>query len=484
MKRKRHNANVNCNTDIINPKKKVIINATNEISKIMKERTGYEERVQSQVALHDDTTGLCVTTSFYVTKDKKIKYCFKTVYSWVWLLCHPEEGHPDYKISKTQWNKIPMVANKALFKRDRVKQRIKLEEILKDLIKGDDCKDKHLRALLDKYGDNPEFKLPNKDEIRIFSVDFINVNASKGDLIFYKSFHANASQSLPSFVQHIDYLPHSLVSENCRELLSQRYKEFKRCSQTLGAGSGRQPKIEEEYYEKKYPLKYPRLPNDSYTNASLGKITFDSIPRRDVYEKDIISENDKTMLEQKGYLVIKMEKVLDTKEYKQWMNLVDNAITSISDFFNYAILERNGITNKRFNFSNRYDKVWDALTGENECAKIFGEQFKKILYISKKSKDGKGRTFCGTAQGGNGMVTKSFGMGHATNLYRNPKVLKLTCSKFVVRCFQILYGQTEVHNCTDRFRVKCGTGNPLDDKKPRTNIMPIHEDRLAPKCLL
>ena len=479
-----------------NKRAKINSNAHEYVKNKMSARLGPDSRVQGQVQMFGDigpnatpeNTGLYVITSNYVKQTEEsesvvVVDCFDKVYNWIWLFSHPTKGLKSYRITQKAWNKVPVLLNKKLYKQDKRGVMV-LQTLIRNLCRGEDCQDKELKALWKSYGNRDEFKLPSYTEMSHINVYMRHVKACRGDLIFYKSFHGNSSIELPACVQHLDYIPHKQIGKNSKNILKNRYSQLKTNPTSLIPTKSSAADIQMMYFKSLDEFntgvpELPEIPDDPYVSASLGKTEYKSIPTHQLYERDIVTKEDKNTLKKRGYVVIPMRERLPKIEYTEWIGKVKAALKDFGKFFNWAILERNGVTDKSFDLENRQDPTWDLLRGEAKCKETLGLKLKKILYMSKKTKTGDIK-FCGTAQGGNGMCTKTCGMGHATNYFRSTESLSVSSSKYVVRCFQQLYNETEVHNCTDRWRLKVGTGNDIDNLRPKTNIMPCHEDRLAP----
>ena len=443
--------------------------AIERLRDILDRRVSYKQRVQGQVAMQDGPTGLGVLYA----ETGGGHACTYLIEPWIHLISHPVHGLEGYRLSMKAYTSIPFFVSKKLWRRPRYDEpAIYLEVLINRWIStSPDELSEEERTFFLRWRD--EYELPTCKECHV-KIEIRHVEAKKGDIVLYRTFHCNASTKDVACVHHLDYVPYEPTEENLA-LFRQVYEQRKKKSHSVGQGSGNKPTIENEYYEEcgvnGEPLPMPTHP---VARAALGRDSWEGVYKSTFNPFSAIIPSDKKRLETAGHLVITPREYY--RNYEQWYTLVDEALEEFEDFFNYALFGRLGIEDKRLSFDNRRDPLWTILRGEAECLKLLGDR--KFLNIAKKDK-GEWR-HAGTAQGGQSNVTKMCGMGAATNFYRGAASLKLSSHFFVASIFQCLYGTVHVHNCCERWRVKAGTGIIRDNEFPRSNVMPFHSDTRPP----
>jgi hypothetical protein len=310
-----------------------------------------------------------------------------------------------------------------------------------------------------------------------------HIYAKRSDLVFYHGFHFNVSTSQPAIVMHLDYLPIDPTPSTNR-VLQEVYEERAKESIPVNAGTGNRTDIEKEYYKVKG---MPPMPEDDLAQTVLGNKSWQWF---DENHKDFFADkwgvansqkfvNFRKQLYEQGYVVIHPSDVWDYHpDAMSYYEVADCALFEFADFFNYAMFGRLG-REEKIKFDDRGDKMWDILSSTKKCEEIMGD--KHFMNIAKKDEDGKWQ-HSKTAQGGQTNVAISHGMGQATNFVRGEYALQLSCHRFVVEAFQQLYQHRYLHNCCERWRVKCGVSDLKADIFPKYNLMPIHIDVEPEAC--
>lgn len=436
-------------------------------------------RIQGQITFQNGYTGLGMLVGQYGDKT----YCTWAISAWLCAIIHPEHGLSKYKVPMKHYNSIPMYAPAPLMARLNKGPNVQLQTELSIIY--------HVMTdpeslLAKQYPEHVKLaqqywsgEMILKEAPKVF---VSHVCACYGAMVFYHGFHFNVSCHDPTIVMHLDYLPFA-PSQEADQVLEKVFNERSCKSYNIHPGKSNEPIVENELYNA---TKLPPLPNDELSETALGKRSWrEYIKSHPKYLPELWNHNLTACLKEhrqelydRGYTVFhpKFYWTIDDRTV-DYNILVDRALKEFEGFFNYALFERVG-RSERLSFDDRSDKLWSILRGQKECEAIIGN--KHFMNLATKCDDGKWHHPIIT-QGGNGNVTIMCGMGHATNFYRGEHSLRLSCHEFVITVFQHLYNHVSVHNCCERWRVKCGVdkpdaGNHNVDHHPKYNMMPIHID--------
>lgn len=431
-------------------------------------------RIQGQITFQDGPTGLGLVVGVY----RDGTHCTNVISAWLCAIMHPVDGLPDYKATQREYDAIPMYAHKRLVAKTSHKnsKQIRLQDELELIYNiGDECAKKE-RPLIEKLHPHHARLVSKywKGDMVLKSPPFVflkHVCAPRGAMVFYHGFHFNVSCAEPKVVMHLDYLPFEPTLE-AAQVLSKVYEERSVKSIANNRGRSNYCDLENEYYGI---TGMPGLPVSPLAETVLGGKSWNSFMASHPLYLGVISHSDlkRKQLHEQGYLVVDPEvEWADDSNLESYRLYVKEALAEFERFFNWVLFKRLG-RSEHLSFENRGDKLWDIMRSQEECEKQMGN--KHFLNLATKNQDGVW-VHDPVTRGGAGCVTKSSGMGHATNFMRGYAMNCLSCHPYVVMTFQKLYDHIAVHNCAERWRVKCGTGDPASDKVPRDNIMPIHID--------
>lgn len=383
------------------------------------------------------------------------------VHNIIHLLTHPNAGHRDYKSTSTNYNNIPFNVPKALWKSRG--GTLVLQHVITQWQKKE-FTDKELERVYNQYKDDSLFDL---GESRVW-VQLKMIRANFGDLVFFKTFHGNASSAAPRLALIIDYVPDyyldRVLPRYTKRLTTKQLTDgvrtiLEKKSVSFGTGTGRSPYLEEEYLKL--------IQKETVTVPDTTRIICDT---------NVITDEDVQTLDEFGSVVISMRDRLGTAEHTEWLKLCKEAMDEFSGFFNYSVFGRVGLS-KAFDFKNWDDDLWKVLSGRSYAEKILGSRYKYIANRSQTDWKTGETKFSKTAQGGQALVTLLYGMGLATNACRLPAQLKLNSSDIIINAFKRMYSTDTVYNCYDRWRLKPGHYKGCLGSKPLYNVMPLHDDR-------
>lgn len=444
------------------------LNAVRAVAEAMDARTC---RYQVQIAAQTGATGLYVVVGY--TNPSRRLACTYMINPWIALVGGIFDSESVPKFLDKRYSKLYM----------RGKPNISIEEDLRLLqkIRNGDAMTRKLNASLSKLWDTygKFYPLPHGESV---TVVLEHVHAKRNDIVVYKNaFHGNAACSTPRIVIHQDALPHGNTDAE-RDMLLKAFEAF-RDGEQHGLDYGkhnRSAQVELEMYRarKKEGVDawLPEMPQEERQKCYMGELDWDacSVGKEPVFS-GLITQQDRDRLEAHGYIVIDTNERLEHEDYLDWRMHVELALYELEHAFNYALFESRGLTDKSkywLSFDDDEEKrtteLWQALSDQTACERILGERF--FMNIKR------GGTHVKTAQGGNGMCTKSCGMGFATNATRGKAQLSLGCHEVLISMFQELYETPYVYNTHERFRVKYGTGKKTSDEYPRDGLMPCHSD--------
>lgn len=467
------------------------------IKMFIKAMESRKDRIQAQITFQDGPSGLAVVTAKYRDSGES---CTDIICWWIHQLTNPEHGVEQTKCSEAAYSKLPMYLPESFNSIDKDGHLFVIEKIINDMYDayttGKTDSGLAIEALSTIYK-KFAYKHPLEGLVDII---LEHVDAKEGDLIFYHSFHGNASAKLPTFVEHIDFMPVESTPET-EQVLQSLYAERIKHAFPTNSGSGNSTALENEYYNT-ILSKMPPMPDSELSQFVLGGKPWSTAtnslhtdllkhgnPQYVIFPESgkpeeisytvpwaDLAKNLRRKVLKEGYAIVNPATVFSKHEYlEDYYICVRNAKREFEKFFNWAMFGRYGY-DYHLPFDNRADPNWDMIRSAADCERITGNS--KILNIGVKNGDvWEHRS---TAQFGNGNVTISCGMGNATNFVRGLHWLHLSCHPFVVACIQALYNHRFVINCGERGRVKCGTGKDKDDKIPSANLMKLHTDT---KCL-
>ena len=435
------------------------------------------KRVQAQIVL----TGRPVSTVLHHTGLYVVTACdlsrkrapiTDAVYPLLWCLMHPACPIETYRLTADAFAALPMAWPNAL-KRDVMLDRKRhtvsnlirrLDGTAFDCAPRDERERQFFAAFRAAFPEHAKRLSGVVPEVRLESVQ-----ARFGQLVCYRGFHGNHSADYVTVVGHVDAIPRSQFVEydaacDPDRLAGQWMREFAERPLSIGAGSGRQPLLETEYYRAKGAV--PALPEcDAHYRAAAEQ----HAPERFATE---LRE-----LETRGYCVFDLPG--DAEHGAAWLEAAQAARDEFMAFFNWALFERSGRPELGpLSLDDRTADLWNILRGHNEAARLTGEPH--FLNLSKLDAASGRVVHSRTSQGGQSLCTISHGMGHATNFYRGAAWLALGAHPLVARAMTAVYGGERCYMVPERLRVKCASGYISGTDAVHTNIMQPHEDRVFP----
>lgn len=412
------------------------------------------------------TNGVEILTARYC---KDGKPCTSSFNVWVDILLDPADGIREMLGIRKDMVMHSPVPEKLITREDNGK--MPLETILADIY---------------TYGRSPRSDAMYKEHQRMYRkitaasafegpvhLTWRFAELCEGDIFVYGGVHRTVPLDTPTLSLELSYVPVDFTTDT-DELLNTIYRARSATPVDCLSSKTERRRDEVAYWTKQGGI--PAIPQGDCIDVVLGKsswIKFDDVHKLLVPRgvRHMVMKNGdarprldwasrhahalKNMREH-GYIAVKAgdfcelgaEQRLAQDVIDGFNNLLDGARKEFSSFFNWSIVEANGLSptgDLYLDLLCPEDEIWKALSDDEMAKKHFGDE----RWMQRNGGTASAPLYMRTGR----MVDPITGVGDATRLMRGPDTLRLSSHVFVVAVMELMFDCRRVFNCVDQFRL-------------------------------